>query len=138
MSVAEDAGWLDTNIFVHARTRDDRSAACRRLLGRLASGESMGRIDPVVVHELTYALPHVFPMGKLEVADYIKTVLTWESIDAVGGKEPLIVALTPWAEHGISFVDALLAARALQDGTMVSTENVKDIIKVGALATRPG
>jgi len=133
----EDVGWIDTCVFVHARTRDSHSEACRALLTKLEAGDAQGQIDPVVVHELTYVLTTRFPETKLQAAAYIKMILSWDNIDAVGGKEPLIAALITWAEQGVDFADALLAARAQQDGTMVSTVNVRDIVRAGAFANLP-
>ena len=135
--MAEDLGWLDTNLFVHARTRDEHSAACRKLLARLEVGDAQGRIDPVVVHELTYTLTKKFPVSKQEAAEYARMVLSWDSIEATGGKEPLIAALSTWAAHNVAFADALLAARALQDGTCVCSMNTRDSDRAGASAQRP-
>ncbi|MDA8345606.1 MAG: PIN domain-containing protein [Thermaerobacter sp.] len=136
--MAEDAGWLDTNVFIHPLTQDNNSTECAVLLGRLATGNATGRIDPVVVHELTYTLTSRFGYTPTTAANYIKRILAWESIETVGDKETLISALSLWEQHGISFADALLAARAKTDGTWVCTENTKDIKKAGAEARKPG
>ena len=135
--MAEDFGWLDTNIFIHAQTRDRHSDACRRVMNQLAGGEAKGRIDPVVAHELTYALMSKFGFTKRMAADYINMILTWEGVEVVGGKEPMISAICIWQEQNIGFADALLAARAMLDGTQVLTVNVRHIAAAGASAVAP-
>lgn len=134
--MAEDIGWLDTNIFVHSRTHDKHSAACQRAMDGLAAGETKGRIDPVVVHELTYTLVGKFGFSKQMAADYINMILGWDSVEVIGGKEP-IYAICIWQEHDIGFADALLAARAMLDGSQVLTINARHIERTGATAATP-
>jgi predicted nucleic acid-binding protein len=135
--MAEDLGWLDTNVFVHAVTRDAHSAACENLVAQLKSGDAQGRIDPVVVHELTYTLTRKFRFSRADAADYARMLLVLDSVDVLGGKEPVITALSIWDEQGVDFADALLSARAVLDGSYVTSVNVKDIQRTGARVRRP-
>lgn len=51
-------GLIDTNVFVHAQTRDTYAEECLRFLEALESDSVQAQIEPLVVHELSYALPH--------------------------------------------------------------------------------
>lgn len=58
-------GYVDTNVFLHAQARDAHTTACRELLRTAAAG----RVEPLVLHELTYILPrYVKTMQRADVA----------------------------------------------------------------------
>ena len=135
--MGDDVGWIDTNVFVHAQTTDGHSAACRAILHRLQAGEARGHLDPVVVHELTYALRNVLHWDKRTIAKYIASIISWGTLDVAGGEDPVVSAVAIWARENISFADALLASRAMLDGSMVCTENVRDIERAGGRAVAP-
>lgn len=58
MASVDVDGLLDTNVVVHAHTTDARSEECRRFLRALESGTVRARLEPLILHELSYALPH--------------------------------------------------------------------------------
>jgi predicted nucleic acid-binding protein len=75
--VDEEAGLLDTNIFIHAHTTDVHAQECQRFLAALESGRLRARLEPLVLHELSYALPrYIKQMTRPEVAEYLLTVLS--------------------------------------------------------------
>lgn len=55
--MAEELGWLDTNIFIHALIpTDPHSARCKELIAALSNGRAVGRIAAAMLHELSYVL----------------------------------------------------------------------------------
>lgn len=73
-------------------------------------GEIRARLEPLVLHELTYVLPRlVKQMGRQDVATYLIVVITWPGVDA--DKEML--------------VDAYLASLANRDRCPVYTKNIQ-------------
>lgn len=100
--------------------------------GRVAAG-----LDPLVVHELTYALPRfIQQMNRADVAALILEMLGWESIRA--DKSNLVSALEQWRERpGLAFVDAYLAALALRIDAPVFTKNVRDFGRLGVRVPEP-
>ena len=57
-SVADQPGLLDTNLFIHAHAQDSPSEECRQFLRRLEARGIRAQIEPIILHELSYALPH--------------------------------------------------------------------------------
>ena len=125
-------GLLDTNVFIHAHTTDELSEECRRFLAALERGSIHARLEPLVVHELSYALRHYIKgMTRDEIAEYILAVLQWPGIDA--DKDLLSATLDLWRNvPDAGFVDAYLAAIAKEQGCPVFSKNVKDFRAAGA------
>ncbi len=49
-------GLLDTNVFILAHAGDRHGEECRRFLGALEEGRVKARLEPLILHELAYAL----------------------------------------------------------------------------------
>lgn len=125
-------GLVDTNVFIHAQTFDALSEECLQFLEAVESGDLEARLEPIVLHELSYALPHYRKgMTRAEVAEYLLAVLAWEGI--LAEKELLIEAVERWRDsEGLAFVDAYLATKAVRDGVPVYSKNVEDLRQQGA------
>ncbi len=133
----EPAGLVDTNVFIHALTRDSHSEECLRFLEAVQRGEVSARLEPLVLHELSYALPHYRKeMSRLEVAEYLLAVLAWDGI--VGEKGVLVDAVQRWRDAPrLAFVDAYLAALANRGSCPVYTKNVDELTRQGAHVADP-
>lgn len=122
-------GWLDANLFIHALFENDpHMPRCREILAALEEGAGEGWIDPVTVHELTYALPRVRPdtfRSRMDTFNYLVRFLVLETVHA-HEKEVLVGALRRWAGSGLRFGDARLAALAEHGGRPVCTVNRRD------------
>jgi predicted nucleic acid-binding protein len=127
----DDPGVLDTNVFVHAQTTDDHSAECRGFLGALERGDVEARLEPLVLHELSYVLPrYVKQMSRVGVAAYLLTVLSWPGVQ--GDKSLMADAVERWRDTPrLAFVDAYLAAIANRDGCPIYTKNVAELAGQG-------
>lgn len=130
-------GFVDTNIFLHAQTTDERSEECRKFLRALQRGTKKARLEPLVLHELSYALRHyVKQMQREDVARYLLSVLSWPGI--TGDKDLLIDTVQRWLQSpGVSFVDAYLGATAQRDSCPVYTLNVRDFERQGMAVPQP-
>ncbi len=117
---------IDTNVFIHAQSTDQFSQECRRFLEAVETGRIRARLDPLVLHELSYALPHyVKHMTRENVGEYLLAVLTWEGIE--GNRNLMVDAVTRWRSSSkLAFVDAYLAALAKELDGAVFTKNVRD------------
>jgi predicted nucleic acid-binding protein len=101
-------GYLDTNVFVHAITKDEHSDECRRFLEAVERGEIQARLEPIIVHEISYALPRFArQLDREDVAIYLLSVLEWPGI--------------------LADADAYLAAIAARDQAPVLTKNIRDL-----------
>lgn len=131
------AGLLDTNVFIHAHTSDHFSAECRAFLGALEAGTVRAVMEPVVLHELSYALRHYLrQMTRQDIASYLLSVLAWEGVS--GEKDILSETVRRWAvTPGLAFVDAYLAALASQRGLDVYTKNVREFAGQGISIPNP-
>lgn len=130
-------GFLDTNVFVHALLRDDQSEECQRFLATVQEGRNRARLDPLVMHELSYVLPRVIKqMDRAEVADFLEAVLGWKGIDA--DRTLLAEALRRWrVTTELSFVDAVLCAAAGRERLPIYTKNVRHFANQGVDVPNP-
>ena len=135
--MAEPAGLLDTNVFIHAHTRDSASDECRRFLTSLEAGRVKARLDPIVLHGLSYALPHYMKqMTKRDVASYLLMVLGWGAVE--GEKAIMVDAVERWRDTPrLSFADAFLAALAADQGRVVYSKNVRELRGQGVEVPSP-
>lgn len=122
---------LDTNIFLHAHANDTFTAECRAFLSAVAQGRVRARLEPIVLHELSYALPRfVKQMTRQHVAAYLAMVIGWPGVQ--GDKDSMADAVQRWRDAPrLSFADAYLAALAVQLQCPVYTKNVKDFVGQG-------
>jgi predicted nucleic acid-binding protein len=120
-------GLLDTNVFIHAHSSDTHAGDCRAFLSALERGERRARIEPLILHELSYALPHyVKQMGREDVAQYVLMVLSWPGV--VGDISLMIDTVQRWrTTPGLSFADAYLSAIAVREAVPVYSKNVKEL-----------
>jgi predicted nucleic acid-binding protein len=130
-------GLIDTNIFIHAQANDAHTEECLRFLTAVEQGAIHARLDPLVAHELTYALPHYRKgMTRPEVGTFLLTILSWDGI--VGDKGRLVNAVLRWrSSPRLAFVDAYLAATAYAEECPVFTKNVRDLTGQGIVVPDP-
>jgi predicted nucleic acid-binding protein len=130
-------GLVDTNVFIHAHATDPLSDECRRFLAALARGDIRARLEPLILHELSYALPrYAKQMRRDDVAAYLLMVLGWDGIQ--GEKDVLADAVERWRRTpGLSFADAYLAALATQQQCPVYTKNVRELSGQGVSVPEP-
>jgi len=130
-------GIVDTNVFIHAHTSDRHSAECRRFLAALESGRVRARLEPITLHELSYALPHyIKDMTRRDVAEYLLVVLQWPGLE--GEKEVMVDAVSTWLESlSIGFAGAYLTARAKALDCPVYTKNLRDFAGLPVAAPDP-
>ncbi|MDA8186656.1 MAG: PIN domain-containing protein [Dehalococcoidales bacterium] len=130
-------GLVDTNVFIHAQTHDVLAEECLRFLEAVQRGEVEAQLEPVVLHELSYALPHYRKgMTRQEVSEYLLAVLAWKGI--TGKKDLLVNAVERWRDSArLAFVDAYLAALAAEAQSPVYTKNVAELEAQGALVPNP-
>lgn len=128
---------MDTNVFIHAHASDRHSDECRRFLSAVEEGRVKARVDPLILHELSYALPHYIKrMTRTDVADYLLMVLSWNGVQ--GDKDLMVDAVERWRDTaGLSFADAFLAALATQRGCPVYTKNVRELQGQGVDVPEP-
>lgn len=130
-------GYLDTNVFIHAYARDPFTEECRRFLLAVERGRLRAVLDPVVIHELSYALPrYLKQLTREDVAEYLLMVVGWDGIQC--GKDVLVDALQRWrATPGLGFTDAYLATLAAGSGSPAYTKNVAEFRAQGVDVPEP-
>lgn len=122
------SGRIDTNIFVHALKNDPQSEECRAFVRLLQEGRVRARLEPYVVHELSYVLPRRLPeWDRKQLGAFLLNLVDWPGIEC---DRPLLEsAIVRWSSGPrISFVDAMLWAEALRYGAPIYTKNVKDFV----------
>jgi predicted nucleic acid-binding protein len=76
VSKARATGYLDTNVIIHALSRDAHAEECRRLLSAVRDGQISVLLEPIIVHEITYSLPrYAKQMQRSDVAEYLESVI---------------------------------------------------------------
>jgi predicted nucleic acid-binding protein len=118
-------GLLDASIFIHAAAQDEHSDECRRFLIALEEDRASAWLEPLVLHELSYALPHYMKqLTRERLAAYLLSVLGWPGVR--GEKDVMVDAVERWQQTpGLGFVDAFLAARAAERRSPVYTKNLR-------------
>lgn len=134
---ADSDGILDTNVFLHAQSHDELSEECRRFLAAVEQGHLQTYLDPLVLHELSYSLPHyVKQITRDKIAEYLLGVLGWPGIQ--GEKDLMVEAVERWwRTPGLAFVDAYLAALARSRSCPVYTKNVREFATQGVHVPNP-
>ncbi len=122
---------IDTNVVLHAQTNDELSGECKRFLAALQRGTLRARLEPVVLHKLTYVLRrYLKQLDRTAVAAYLRSMLTWPGIQ--GDIDLMDETLRRWLETpGLSFVDVHLAALAARHNSPIYTKNVRDFLGQG-------
>ncbi len=132
--VSPPEGILDTSVVIHALGNDANSPSAQAFIARIESGETRVVVDPLVIHELTYAFSR-FPreFTRERVAEIVLSLLDVSGSSTMD--ETLRRGIEVWRESpGLSFVDAYLGARALAEGLPVYTVNRKDFLRQGVEA----
>ena len=124
-------GLVDTNIFIHAQTRDLYAEECLLFLEAVMAGRVRAQIEPMILHELSYALRHYRKeMTRLQIAAYLLMVLSWAGVR--GEKDVLADTVRRWRDTpDLAFVDAYLAAVASERKCPVFTKNIAELRKQG-------
>ena len=137
MTVARvrDRGQL--TLFIHAYAHDPFTEECRRFLLALEGGRVRAVLDPVVIHELSYALPrYLKQLTREDVAEYLLMVVGWGGIQCQ--KDVLVDALQRWrGTPGLGFTDAYLATLAESSGSPVYAKNVAEFRTQGVAVPDP-
>jgi predicted nucleic acid-binding protein len=125
--VDEPTGLLDTNVLIHAQTNDAFGEECRGFLRALDVGTVRAVLDPIVLHEVSYALPrYVQQMTRQDVAAYMMVMVGLAGV--VADKGVLVDTIERWRDTpGLAFVDAYLAAVATTRACPVYTKNVREL-----------
>ncbi len=128
---------LDTNVFIHAHAHDAFTEECRAFLSALEQGRLRADLEPLILHELSYALPrYLKQMTRQNVAAYLLMVLSWAGVQ--GEKDTLVDAVERWWQTpGLSFADAYLAAVATRRGCAIYTKNVRELAGQGVEIPSP-
>jgi predicted nucleic acid-binding protein len=116
---------------LYAQTSEDHSQECAHFLAALAIGSIHARLDPLVLHELSYILPrYIKQMSRSDVGDYLLMVLDWPGVHA--DKDLLKDVVDRWSKTpGLAFADAYLMALALDRNQPVFTKNVREFTRQG-------
>jgi predicted nucleic acid-binding protein len=130
-------GLLDTNVFIHAHASDRFTEECRRFLLAVEQGKVRAHLEPLIFHELSYALPHyIKQMTRDQVAEYLLMVLSWKGIQ--GDKDLMVDAVERWhSTSRLAFADAYLAALATRRQCTVYTKNVRELEGQGVTVPQP-
>jgi predicted nucleic acid-binding protein len=121
----QPVGLLDSNVLIHALTRDEQGDDCRAFLRQVQSGVQQILLTSIVVHEVAYAMGrYAKQMSREEIGDYLISFMALPAVEI--DDELLIDAVRIWSRTpGLGFVDAYLGIRAEQDRVPVFTKNLK-------------
>lgn len=136
-SVNEPPGILDTNVFIHAQSHDALSGECRRFILALEAGAVQAVLDPIILHEVSYALPrYIQQMTRGDVAAYLLTMVGLDGV--IADKGVLVDSIERWRDTpGLAFVDAYLAAVAADRGCPLYSKNVRELQGQGVRVPDP-
>jgi predicted nucleic acid-binding protein len=131
------AGLLDTNVFLHAHATDEFTEECRGFLAALEQGSLRAHLEPIILHEISYALPrYIKQMTRDDIAAYLLMVLSWPGVQ--GEKDAMVDTVDRWwRTPGLAFADAYLAALAVRRACVVYTKNISELVGQGVPVPQP-
>jgi predicted nucleic acid-binding protein len=112
-------GYLGTNLFVHIVSRDGHAEERRQFLEAVESGTIQAQLEPLILHELSYALPRFAKqLNRDDVASYLISIVEWPGV--LADKPVLIDTVHRWRQTpGLGFADAYLASLAARDDSPI-------------------
>ncbi len=134
-----DEYFLDTNIFVRFFVRDSEKTfrECKALFEVLTQGSMHATTSSTVVAEVHWLLKSYYKINKADSTDYVDRILGNPSI-TIDNRDDARFANTLFREHGIKFIDALIASHPLiQDGSMTIISYDKDFDALGVKRIEP-
>ncbi len=113
-------GRIDANVLLRFLTNEpvDHAERAAKLLGAVMAGEFDAYLEEVILAEVVWTLNRFYRMPRADIAAALLNLLADDHILAAD-KDALRLALIFFAERNVSFVDAYLAAKALQAGDPV-------------------
>jgi predicted nucleic-acid-binding protein len=108
----------DANVLVRYLTglTLDQYQSASLLLDTTAAGRSRVVLEDVIVAELAWVLRTFYKLSRTEIRDFIDGLLAYDGVENAA-KQALQTALVFYRDRNVDFVDALLAAKAIRDGT---------------------
>ncbi len=99
--------FVDTNIFLRFLLKDDRKKAerCKKLFEKAKRGKIQIFTSDLVIAEVVWTLESFYKLGKKEVSEKVKRLLTLENL-GIPGASLLIEALVIYEEKNVDFIDA--------------------------------
>ncbi len=126
---APDVAYADTNLFV-ALLAGPEHPTHEKVLGvfrRVADGELVLVVTPVVVAEVMYVLGPLLPWSRSTMAGRVGAMLEADGLMLVEGST-LLRALHLFGDHSkLDFADAYLAAAAIEVGPPVVASFDRDL-----------
>jgi predicted nucleic acid-binding protein len=113
------------------------SQECRAFLYALEMGHISAHLEPLVLHELSYALrQYMKQLTKDDIAAYLLMILSWPGVN--GDKVAMVGAVELWrSTAGLAFVDAYLATVATARRCPVYTKNAGELARLGVIVPTP-
>jgi len=102
--------FIDSNIFLRHLTNDHKtlSPSATKVFSKIAREQVLAYITPLVIHEVTYVLEHVYEVKRKVIVDNILKLLELNNLQTLGiSKRGLVRALTMYAKINIDFPDTV-------------------------------
>jgi predicted nucleic acid-binding protein len=129
-------GLLDTIVVIHSLMNDDNSEECRMFLASVEHAQRIVRLEPYILHEITYVMARRLKLSKHEAVAILLQIVQWPGIEC--DKNLLNGALLRWRDRpGLSFIDALLASEAILSQSRIFTINAGDFDEPGIDVPKP-
>ena len=121
-----EARGLDTNVLLRYFIDEDpkqHARSVRRIEDELTP-EAPGLVAPVMLCELVWALRTAYKVPKRDVVAVLRLVMRTPT-PRVLDRPTVAAALDPYEVHSADFADCLLHVRYQEEGTALSTFDVK-------------
>lgn len=132
--------WIDTNIIIRFVTADHAAMTpeCADLMKSAEEGTITLKVPAMIIAECCWVLQS--PRYQFSPRNIAKVLIDFLAADGIEAdeKETLILALRAYADVGVDFIDAYLAAHARNSTTQqIITFNAKDFDKLKSTHARP-
>lgn len=131
--------FLDTNIFLRIVVQDDRKKAddCEALIKMMRTGKIRGITSHLVLAEFVWTCLGLYRLHKSEVLKLVRGIVSITHL-SLSDEYDTLRALNYYEEHGVKFIDALIAAHVSvreHGSTIVSYDT--DFDKLGLIRLEP-
>jgi predicted nucleic acid-binding protein len=129
--------FVDANVFLRFLVGDDaqQSRQAEALFLAAKAGKTELVCGPPVLFEVAWTLRGAYGQSRLQVLDTLRSLLAFPGL-RMADKDLVAGALELARAHGMEFVDAYIAATAMEAGLKLATFNGKDF-KACGVALKP-
>lgn len=109
--------WIDANVILRYLLKDNEEfyAKAYEIMKKADSRELKLLVSPLTIAEVVWTLESFYKISKDQISDTLNTFICSEAVEAEE-RDTLILSLNSYRENNVDFIDAYIAAHAINSG----------------------